>query len=108
MLGIVHRAAVKLGPATGALTIGEGVETTMAATKLGLGPAWALGSVGAISFFPIIPGVNKLTILGEAGDASARALQICGRRWRRAGKRVFASHSNIGSDHNDALIGKAS
>jgi len=108
MLGIVHRAAVKLGPATSTLTIGEGVETCMAASQLGLGPAWALGSVGGISFFPIIAGVKKLTILGEAGDASARALQICGRRWRRAGKRVFASHSNIGSDHNDALIGKAS
>jgi putative DNA primase/helicase len=108
MLGIVHRAAVKLGPATSTLTIGEGVETCMAASQLGLGSAWALGSVGGISFFPIIAGVKKLTILGEAGDASARALQICGRRWRRAGKRVFASHSNIGSDHNDALIGKAS
>jgi putative DNA primase/helicase len=108
MLGIVHRAAVKLGPAADTLTIGEGVETCMAAMQLGLRPAWALGSVGAISFFPIIAGVKKLTILGETGDASERALQICGRRWRRAGKRVFVSRSMIGSDHNDALIGKAS
>jgi hypothetical protein len=108
MLGIVHRAAVKLGAAPGALTIGEGVETCMAAMQLGLEPAWALGSVGAISFFPVIAGVNKLTILAEAGDASERSLQICGRRWRQAGKRVFVWRSMIGSDHNDALIGKAS
>jgi putative DNA primase/helicase len=109
MLGVVHGAAVKLGaPSEGKLTIGEGVETCLAACQLGLGPAWALGSVGAISFFPIIAGVNKVTILAEAGAASERALQICGRRWRRAGKRAFASRSTIGSDHNDALIGKAS
>ena len=108
MLGIVHRAAVKLGPATSSISIGEGIETCMAAAQLGFGPAWAVGSAGGISFFPVIPGINKLTILAETGEASARAVQICGRRWRRAGKRVFVSRSNIGSDHNDALIGKAS
>jgi hypothetical protein len=105
MLGVVHRSAVKLSSATaGALAIGEGVETSLAAMQLELGPAWALGSVGAISFFPVIAGVSKLTILREAGVASARAVQICGRRWRRAGKRVFASRPTVGSDHNDILM----
>jgi hypothetical protein len=105
MLGVVHRSAVKLGHATaGALAIGEGVETSLAAMQLDVGPAWALGSVGAISFFPVLRGIGKLTILREAGDASERAVQICGRRWRRAGRRVFVSRSNIGSDHNDALM----
>jgi putative DNA primase/helicase len=104
MLGVVRRAAVKLGPAGSKLTVGEGIETGMAATQLGLGPAWALGSAGNISFFPLLDGVKELTILGEAGDASARAIKICGRRWRRASRRVFVSRSNIGSDHNDLLM----
>jgi Toprim domain len=105
MLGIVRRAAVQLGDvAEGKLAIGEGVETCLAAMQLGSGPAWALGSVGAISFFPVLDGVSQLTILGEAGAASKRAVQICGRRWRRASRRVFVSRSQVGSDHNDALM----
>jgi len=108
MLGVVHRAAVKLGAAADKLTIGEGVETCMAAHQLGLGPVWSLGSVGAISFFPLLDEVRGLTILAEAGDASARAIQICGRRWRRGGRRVFISRSKVGSDHNDFLMRRTS
>ena len=104
MLGVVHRAAVKLGWTGGKLTIGEGVETCMAACELGIGPAWALGSVGAISFFPVVDGVPELKILAESGDASGRAVQICGRRWRRAGRRVLISRPKLGSDHNDVLM----
>jgi hypothetical protein len=109
MLGIVHRAAVKLDPLDGAtLTIGEGVETCMAARQLGLGPVWALGSVGAISFFPICDGVKRLRILGETGKASERSIRICGRRWKRAGRHVQIIMPTIGEDMNDALIGRAS
>jgi putative DNA primase/helicase len=107
MLGVTRRAAVKLGSATGKLTIGEGVETCLAAMQLGLGPAWALGSVGSISFFPLIDDVQELTLLAEAGDASTRAIRICGRRWRRASRRVLISRSTVGSDHNDALMKRA-
>jgi putative DNA primase/helicase len=104
MLGVVHRAAVKLGNPETCITIGEGVETCMAAILLGVGPAWALGSAGNISFFPTIDGIGELTILGEPGEASARAVKICGRRWRRASRRVFVSRSTVGSDHNDILM----
>jgi putative DNA primase/helicase len=104
MLGVVHRAAVKLGNPETCITIGEGVETCMAAIQLGVGTAWALGSAGNISFFPTIDGISELTILGETGEASARAVKICGRRWRRASRRVFVSRSEVGSDHNDILM----
>jgi putative DNA primase/helicase len=105
MLGVVHRAAIKIDTLTGdTLAIGEGVETVLAARQLGFRPAWALGSVGLISFFPLIENVAQLTILGEAGEASARAIQFCGRRWRRAGRRVRVAMPEVGSDMNDALI----
>jgi hypothetical protein len=53
MFGVVRRSAVKLGAPTKTLIIGEGVETCMAARQLSVGDyAWALGSAGAISFFP--------------------------------------------------------
>jgi putative DNA primase/helicase len=111
MLGLVHRAAVKLDPAAAiTLIIGEGVETCMAARQcmasgdIERAPVWALGSVGAISFFPVLDGVKRLIILGESGEASAQAVRLCGQRWQHAGRRVQVLYSEIGSDVNDALM----
>jgi putative DNA primase/helicase len=103
MLGIVHRAAIKIDPAGERLCIGEGVETCLAGRQLGFAPAWALGSVGAISFFPLVNGVRQLTIFGEAGEASAGAIKIAGTRWRKAGRRVRVVMPNTGSDLNDVI-----
>jgi putative DNA primase/helicase len=110
MLGLVYRAAVKFDPVATTVTIGEGVETCMAARKcMAIGdieraPVWALGSVGAISFFPVLDGVKRLIILGESGEASAQAVRLCGQRWQHAGRRVQVLYSEIGSDVNDALM----
>jgi putative DNA primase/helicase len=109
MLGMVHRAAIKLDPIGEQLTAGEGLETGMAARELGYRPVWALGSAGAISFFPIIHGIITLLVLGERGDASARAINVCGTRWKKAGRRVRvvmpdAPHSDL----NDVLIARKS
>jgi putative DNA primase/helicase len=107
MLGIVHRAAVKLDPAGDVLAIGEGIETAMAARRLGQKPAWALGSVGAIAKFPLIDGVHRLAILGETGAASANAIQLCGQRWHRAGRKVQIIMPDVGSDLNDQVMAAA-
>jgi Toprim domain-containing protein len=98
MLGLVHRAAVKLDPINGTLAIGEGLETCMAARMLGHAPAWALGSVGMIARFPLINSVAQLKILGETGKASADAIQMCGQRWHRAGRRVQIITPDPGCD----------
>jgi putative DNA primase/helicase len=108
MLGIVHRAAVKLDPPAGTLAIGEGVETCMAARELGYAPAWALGSIGAISFFPLINDVKQLVLLGEPGVASARAIKFCGTRWHKAGRRVRVVRSNAGDLNDELIAGRAS
>jgi putative DNA primase/helicase len=108
MLGVVHRAAVMLNPLGDVLTIGEGVETCLAARQLGYRPAWALGSVGAISFFPLIKKVKRLRILAETGDASKRATRLCGRRWHGAGRKVQIIRPDAGHDDlNDELMAKA-
>jgi hypothetical protein len=106
MLGMTSRAAIKLDALDGdTLAIGEGVETCMAARELGLAPVWALGSAGAISFFPFIDDVKRLVILGEAGERSKQAIKMCGTRWRKADRRVRVVMPNEGfSDLNDALI----
>jgi putative DNA primase/helicase len=104
MLGLVHRAAVKLDPIGTTLAIGEGVETCMAARQLGHKPAWALGSVGMISHFPVLDGVEQLRLFGETGQASHDAVRLCGRRWHAAGRKVRIIMPDIGSDLNDELM----
>jgi hypothetical protein len=105
MLGIVHRAAIMLDPISNKLAIGEGIETCMAARKLGVRPAWALGSVGCISGFPVIDDIRHLSILAEAGQASRDAIKFCARRWRRAWRKVNVIVPDPGmSDLNDEIM----
>lgn len=105
MLGVVHRSAVKLAPAGEKLMIAEGLETAMTPREAGMGfPCWAVGSVGAVSFFPVLPHVKKLVIAVEAGEASTRCTKLCRRRWHSAGRTTSTLRSTIGSDLNDALM----
>jgi len=112
MLGTAAGAAVMLDPddtVTTGLTIGEGIETCLAARQLGLRPVWAVGSAGAIRAFPVLSGVEALTILGETGDdgANEAAVQAVGTRWAQAGAEVDVIHPRVEGDLNDAIIREA-
>lgn len=109
MLGPSTGTAIKLdsdAAVTMGLVIGEGIETCLAARQLGLRPVWALGSVGAIRNFPVLPGIDVLTILEERDDsgASPDATRECGERWLISGREVVIARPRIGSDLNDALM----
>jgi putative DNA primase/helicase len=109
-LGPVGGAAIKLDhddAVTNGLHIGEGVETCMAARQLGLRPCWALGSAGAIAAFPVLSGVEALTILAENDDASAKAVDACAARWHAARREVLINEPIGGKDLNDAIKGGA-
>jgi hypothetical protein len=108
--GPVGGAAIMIDPfdaVTTGLHIGEGIETCLAARSLGLRPTWALGSAGAIAVFPILAGVECLTLLAEHDDASARAVNVCAARWHGAAREVFINRPIGGKDLNDALRGSA-
>ena len=107
MLGVVHRAAVKLDPVGDTLHVGEGVETCLAARILGHAPTWALGSVGMIAQFPLVDGVACLRILSENDSASASASKLCANRWQAAGRKVQIVTPDAGcGDLNDELVAK--
>jgi putative DNA primase/helicase len=73
---------------------------------LGIRPAWALGSVGGIAYFPVLPDVNALRIIGENDQASLDNVDVCGSRWQAAGRRVRVIKPLLGcKDLNDALGG---
>jgi putative DNA primase/helicase len=102
MLGIAKGSAIKFDADKGAaLTIGEGVETVLSARAAGMGPAWALGSSGAIKAFPVLRHLHELTVLEEADETSRRDVKACVSRYLAAGKPVNVVVPHIGSDFND-------
>jgi putative DNA primase/helicase len=106
MLGRARDAAIKLNAdesvALG-LHIGEGVETCLAGWLAGFRPVWALGSATAIAAFPVLSGIEAITVLGEVGDGGAnhRAAQACAARWIEAGRDAFMVTPQVGGDLND-------
>jgi putative DNA primase/helicase len=102
MLGIAKGAAIKLDadPKT-TLTIGEGVETVLAARAAGFTPAWALGSSGAVRCFPVLQHLRELTILQENDATSRRDVKACARRYLQMRRPVNVVEPKIGNDFND-------
>jgi hypothetical protein len=119
-LGTMRGCVIRLWPnedVTTGLVLGEGVETTLAAAtrfthrNTLLRPAWAAGSAGNIAEFPVLTGINALTLLvdhdvkdkkgREKGQETARA---CGTRWRDAGRDVtLLTPRKLGADFNDLV-----
>jgi putative DNA primase/helicase len=121
MLGVATGAAVKLDAdenVTGGLHIAEGVESGLAARALGFVATWALGSTGGqtnqgktyggIADFPVLGGIECLTILVENDAPSERAAVLCTARRQKAGREVLHARSLYGSDASDAVRRKAS
>jgi hypothetical protein len=109
MLGPVGGAAIKIDSDVDVeqgLSIGEGFETCLAGRMLGFQPVWAVGSVGAIAGFPVIAGIDALTILAETDDtgANARAVQACGKHWLDLGREVIVATPKMIGDMNTLLM----
>jgi hypothetical protein len=70
-----------------------------------LRPVWALGSAGAIAAFPVLSGIDALTMLAETDDsgANAKAIRACGNRWAKAGREVIVATPYVRGDMNEAL-----
>jgi hypothetical protein len=70
------------------LVICEGVETGIALRQAELAPVWALGGAGHLSAFPVLSGIEALTIAADADRPGRRAAVCCAARWRQAGREV--------------------
>jgi Toprim domain len=109
-LGGIARSAVKLWPLNNSniLAVGEGIETVLAAVKLGEArpPAWATSVANNLSRLPVISGVKRLTILADndesrTGEKEARDLR---RKWITANREVVIKiPRDVGVDFNDLL-----
>ncbi len=107
MLGAAKGAALKLtmdAEVTDGLGIAEGIESALTVICAGWQPVWACGSAGAIERFPILPGIESLTIFADADRAGMAAAATCQARWVNAGLacRILAPPED-GTDWNDVV-----
>lgn len=108
MLGRAKGAAIKLthdSEVTMGLVLAEGVETGLAGIMLGLRPMWVTGSVGGIKVFPVLSGIEALTVCAETDDsgANAAAIEQVGTRCAEAGREVLIAVPTVSGDLNDAI-----
>ncbi|MFK5980961.1 MAG: toprim domain-containing protein [Rhizobiaceae bacterium] len=107
MLGIAAGAVVKLSAndeVTTALFLAEGIETTLAIMEMGFKPAWATLSAGSMAKFPVLNGIECLTIFADndASGTGQRAAQKCGAQWVAADREVVIHGApSVGTDFAD-------
>jgi putative DNA primase/helicase len=110
-LGPVTGGAIKIDAdedVTHGLCIGEGVETCLAGRQMGLRPVWSAVNTAGVASFPILPGIDGFRIFREnhPNGASARAVEICRRRWYEAGRDIIVVDPDASKDLNDELRGR--
>jgi len=111
VLGPKRSCAIKLTPSEDVeygLTISEGIETAFAGIALGFTPAWGLGDAGSIAKFPVLSGIECLTVLVDHDETGRAAALECSHRWTRAGCEVFrVVPAEAGADMADIVTGRA-
>jgi len=91
------------------LHIAEGLESAFSAMSKGFRPMWATGSTALMAKFPVLSGIEALTIIADhdANGAGERAAAEVASRWREAGKEARVWRPKSIGDLNDILIGGA-
>ena len=69
------------------LAIAEGLESALGAAHL-FQPAWAAIDASNLAQFPVLPGVDALTIFADHDNIGIIAAKACARRWHAAGREV--------------------
>lgn len=106
MLGRAKSACVKLtddAEVTYGLGIAEGIETGLSVMRAGFAPMWACLSAGGIAAFPVLDGIESLTVFADHDESytGQNAAARCGRRWRDQGKEARAMMPAERGDFND-------
>jgi hypothetical protein len=86
------------------LHLAEGLETALSAMALGLKPVWATGDTGLMKSFPVLDGIDALTIIADhdAYGQGEHAAQQAASRWRHAGREARILMPRDPGDLNDA------
>jgi putative DNA primase/helicase len=107
-LGRKLGSAIKIDPddvVHEGLAIAEGIESTIAARFI-YRPAWSLIDANGINGFPVLPGIEHLSIFADndANKTGEIAAYECQERWQRAGAEVVIQMPpNVGEDIADII-----
>jgi putative DNA primase/helicase len=107
MLGPCRGGAVRLGPAGDVLMVGEGIETSLAATQASGHAAWAALSTSGLRTLDLPRKVRDVIVLADGDDPGEAAARDCAWRWKREGRRVRIARPPRGMDFNDLLLRRA-
>jgi putative DNA primase/helicase len=91
MLGPAAGACVKLSQdedVSLGLHIAEGIETALACMAMGFRPMWVALSASGIAKFPVLAGIEALTVFTDHDATGMAAAAECASRWDGAGKDV--------------------
>jgi putative DNA primase/helicase len=105
MLGHCRGGAVRLGPITDRLMVGEGIETCLAAMQATGRPAWAALSTSGLRTLDLPDAVRNVIVLADGDEPGEAAARDCFWRWKREGRRVRIARPPQGMDFNDLLLG---
>ncbi|MDC6177812.1 toprim domain-containing protein [Ralstonia solanacearum] len=83
------------------LGIAEGIETALS-LAWAYAPVWACIDAGNLAAFPVLPGIEALTIGADNDAAGAAAAQECAARWANADREVYITRQTQ-NDLNDIL-----
>ncbi len=72
---------------TQALAVAEGIETALALAHA-FPAVWACLDAGNLASFPVLHGIEVLTIAADHDDVGIKAAETCARRWHEAGLEV--------------------
>jgi len=87
------------------LRLAEGLESALSAAAIGLRPVWSTGGKGLLRQFPVLSGIEALTIIADndANGDGERAAHEVAARWVQAGRETrIIVWAGIG-DINDAI-----
>ena len=87
------------------LNLAEGLETSLTAMALGLRPMWATGSTETMKKFPVLAGIDCLTIIADhdangSGETAAREVEAA---WRCEGRETRIFMADRLGDLNDVV-----
>jgi hypothetical protein len=95
---------------TQALGLAEGIETALSVMKDGWMPVWATIDAGNMAAFPLLGGIESLTLFADndSSGTGRKAAEACVARWRAAGRESrIVMPERIDSDWNDSMRGAA-
>ena len=101
MLGRAAGSVVKLTPdedVLAGLGLSEGLEDGIAILNMGWRPVWACMSAVGMSHFPVLRGIEALSLFRDADRAGLSAADSCAVRWRRAGLSAVVVDPRNGKD----------